>query len=359
MAVQDKTEAATPKRREDARRKGSVAKSVDLTGALVFLVCLYTCKTAGPYMMQNLTEIVRDSLSHLATREITEATIWSMAANYGVRSLLICAPVMLAGAAIGFGVNVAQVGLRTSAEAMAPDLKRMNPISGIARLFSMKGLVELVKSLLKVGVVGYVLYVFMREELPHMNNLADMPLSSSVSVVAGLCWRMLVKSTAVVIIIAIMDYGYQKWQFETNLRMTKQEIKDEARLQEGDPQIKGRIRQKQRQIARQRMMRDVPKADVIITNPTHIAVAIKYDAMSMSAPTVLAKGQRLMAQKIKEVAIANGVPIVENKPVARALYQAVEIGEQIPEDLFQAVAEILAYVYRISQRGGARRASAA
>ncbi len=350
--MQDKTEAATPKRREDARKKGNVAKSMDLNTALVLLVCLFVIRVSGPFMMQGITAILRDTLGNLSHVSITQDSIWSMTANYGIRSLLICAPVMLAAAAVGFSINVVQVGFMSSPQAMAPNLSKLNPITGTARLFSWKGLVELVKSVIKVGVVAYAVYTVLRAELPYLTKLADMSVETSLGQIGGVCWRMLMKACAAMAIIAILDYMYQRYQYEQGLKMTKQEVKDEYRLQEGDPQIKGRIRQKQRQMARQRMIKAIPKADVIITNPTHLAVAIQYDPEHMSAPTVVAKGQRLIAQKIKEIATANGIPIVENKPVARALYQAVEIGEQVPEELYQAVAEILAYVYRLSERSG-------
>jgi flagellar biosynthetic protein FlhB len=235
---------------------------------------------------------------------------------------------------------------------MVPDLNRMNPISGMAKMVSARGFVELLKSILKIFIVGYVVYVFLQAELPNFTKLAEMSLRDSVSVVALMCWRMMIKAAAAMAMIAIIDYGYQRWSFEQSIKMTKQEVRDEYKMQEGDPQLKGQIRQRQREMVKRRMMQNVPKADVIITNPTHYAVAIQYDPEKMGAPTVVAKGQRLVAQKIKDVAIANGVPIVENKPVARALYAAVEVGDQIPEDLYQAVAEILAYVFRISKKAG-------
>lgn len=359
MAMQDKTEAATPKRRTDARNKGNVAKSMDLNTAFVLLISLFVIKASGPFMMQNISAILRDTFSSASHFNLTQDVVWSLAANYGLRSLIICAPVMLAAGAVGFSINVMQVGFKSTPQAMAPNLNKLNPITGIARLFSWKGLVELIKSIVKVGIVGYVVYGVLKSEMPYLTRLADMSLEGSAGFIAGLCWRMLMRACAAMAIIAILDYMYQRYQYEQSLKMTKQEVKDEYRLQEGDPQVKGRIRQKQRQMARQRMMRDVPQADVIITNPTHLAVAIKYDVEHMSAPVVVAKGQRLIAQKIKEIAAANGVPIVENKPVARALYQAVEIGDQVPEELYQAVAEILAYVYRLSERSGRARRLAA
>ncbi len=359
MAVQDKTEAPTSKKREDARNKGSVAKSMDLNSALVLLVCLALIKSLASFFVQGLDSMLRDALAQLSNPELTQTRVLGLASDNGVKMLILCGPILAAAGAVGFATNVMQVGLKASPQSMAPDLNRMNPISGLAKMCSGRGFVELLKSVLKIFIVGYVVYAFLQAELPNFTKLADMALRDSVSVVALMCWRMMIKAGAAMAMIAIIDYGYQKWSFEQSIKMTKQEVRDEYKMQEGDPQLKGQIRQRQRDMVKQRMMQNVPKADVIITNPTHYAVAIQYDQEKMGAPTVVAKGQRLLAQKIKDVAIANGVPIVENKPVARALYAAVEVGDQIPENLYQAVAEILAYVFRISNKAGRVSHSAA
>ncbi|MCX6375791.1 MAG: flagellar biosynthesis protein FlhB [Armatimonadetes bacterium] len=335
MGVQDKTETATPKRREDARKKGNVARSMELNSALVLVVSLLVLRIAGPYMLQSMVGILRDTFSSLHTRGVSPETIFSLMTVYGVKSLMICLPIMLAAGAIGFSANVLQVGLQASTTAMSPDLNRMDPLKGMSKLVSWRGAVELVKSLIKVTAVGYVVYAFMREQFPHLWTLCDMSVLDSSSVIAGLCWRMIARACAVMVVIAILDFIYQRYQYELGIRMTKQEVKDEYKLSEGDPEVKGRIRQRQRQMARQRMMRDVPRADVIVTNPTHYAVAIMYEPEKMSAPTVVAKGQRLVAERIKEIAEAHGVPIVENPPVAQMLYKMVEIGRPIPEELYQ------------------------
>lgn len=352
MGVQDKTETATPKRREDARKKGNVAKSMELNSALVLVVSLLVLRIAGPYMLQSMVGILRDTFSSLHTRGVSPETIFSLMTIYGVKSLVICLPIMLSAGAIGFSANVLQVGLRASTTAMSPDLNRMDPLKGMSKLVSWRGAVELVKSILKVTAVGYVVYAFMREQFPHLWTLCDMSVRDSSSVIAGLCWRMIARACVVMVVIAVLDFIYQRYQYELGIKMTKQEVKDEYKLSEGDPEVKGRIRQRQRQMARQRMMRDVPRADVIVTNPTHYAVAIMYEPEKMTAPTVVAKGQRLVAQRIREIAEAHGVPIVENPPVAQMLYKMVEIGQTIPEELYQAVAEILAFVYRMSEKAG-------
>jgi flagellar biosynthesis protein FlhB len=221
-------------------------------------------------------------------------------------------------------------------------------------MVSMRSGVELIKSLLKVAIVGYVVYIFLRAEFPGMTKLSGLSPGAMGSAVGILCWRLVIRACAAMLIIAILDYMYQRLQFEQSIKMTKQEVKEEYKRSEGDPQVKGRIRQIQREMGKRRLAQDVAGAHVVITNPTQIAVAIKYDLENMEAPTVVAKGQRLLAQKIREIAEASGVPIVENKPIARLLYKVVEVGQQIPEELYQAVAEILAFVYRMGTKAGAR-----
>jgi flagellar biosynthetic protein FlhB len=235
---------------------------------------------------------------------------------------------------------------------MSPDMTKLDPFKGFIRMFSGRSVVELIKSVAKVGVVGYVMYNCMRTDYKQVMGLGDMSLQASGAIIAGMCYTMLQKACMVMLLIAGIDYAYQRYTHEMSLKMTKQEVQDEYKRSEGDPQIKGRIRQKQRDMVRLRMMQNVRTADVVVVNPTHFAVAIKYDPQKMAAPTVVAKGQRLVAQKIREIAESSGVPIVENIPVARTLYKLVEVGQAIPEELYQAVAEILAYVYRLNDKAG-------
>ncbi|HET6454771.1 MAG TPA: flagellar biosynthesis protein FlhB [Armatimonadota bacterium] len=354
MALQDKTEPATQRKREDARKEGKVAKSNDINSALVLLASMIIFKVAGPYIIGSFMAMTRETFAGLHTHAVGMDGLDSLLMPYAGRAALICLPLMIGLAVVSLTSNVLQVGLTVSAKSVAMDLNRIDPIKGIARLFSIRSAVEALKSIAKIAMVGIVVYSFLKRECPALIGLSDMPPSTAGGVIAGMCWRLLVKACAAMLVIAMVDYLYQRYAFEESIKMTKQEVKEEFKRSEGDPQIKARLRQRQREIARGRMVQAVPKADVIVTNPTHIAVALKYDPDEMNAPTVVAKGQRLLAEKIKAIAEAHGIPIVENKPIARLLYKTVEVGRQIPEDLYQAVAEILAYVYRLSKKIGQR-----
>jgi len=361
VALEDKTEAATPRKRDNVRQEGRVAKSADLTGALILLTSLLLLRVAGPYLMASISKIAVDTFSNLHCLVSEVENPRRLMVSYGLKSMMLCLPIAMVTAVVAVAANVLQVGLKVTPKAIAPDLSRLDPMKGLTRLVSWRSLIELSKSALKVSAIGYFVYDFMRKESRSFIDLAGMPPREMGGVLAGMCWRLLIRGCVVMLIIGLLDYLYQRVQFEHSIRMTKQEVKEEYKRLEGDPVIKGVIRQRQREMARRRMMQDVAKADVIITNPTHIAVALKYEAAKMTAPTVVAKGQRLLAERIKAVAEANRVPIVENRLMARLLYETVEIGRQIPADLFQAVAEILAYVYQLSEKAsglGYRRRAA-
>lgn len=350
MSLQDKTEAASPRRREEARKDGRVAKSTDLVSAVGLLFSLMLLKTAGPYLMEQLSNLLKQSLSNLHNTEVGIDTIQTLALSNGVQFFKLCLPIMAVTLTVGLAANVMQVGFRVTPKSIAPDFNKINPLKGLARMVSWRGVVELIKSAAKIGVVAYFVYAFLKTEYPVLIDLAGLTPKEMVDSVMMLSWRLVVRGCGVMLVIGILDYVYQRMQFEQSIKMTKQEVKDEFKRSEGDPQIKSRIRQRQHEIARRRMIHDVAKADVVITNPTHFAIAIRYDAKEMAAPVVLAKGQRLLALKIREVAESKGIPIVENPPVARLLYKTVEVGQPIPEELYQAVAEILAYVYQLSKK---------
>ncbi len=352
MAMQDKTETATPRRREDARNEGKVCKSADINSAVTLLMSLFVLKIAGPFLYEGLASISTKTFSTLHQQEIGPDQAQGMMMSYMMDGLRLCLPIMLGVGAVALASNVLQVGFKVTPKAIAWDSSRINPVKGIANLVSVRSSVELLKSIAKVTIVGVVVYLFLRQQMPGLIDLADMSVPAAASAIGGLCWQLLIRSCVVLGVIAVLDYIFQRFQYEQSLKMTKQEVKEEYRRTEGDPAIKGKVRQRQRELARSRMVEAVSRADLVLTNPTHYAVALKYDQAEMAAPTVLAKGQRLMAQKIKDIAAANGIPIVENPPVTRMIYKMVEVGGQIPEELYQTVAEILAYVYKLSERAG-------
>jgi flagellar biosynthetic protein FlhB len=350
MPDPDKTEKATPKRREEARKQGNVAKSTDLTGAITLLAGLFVIGMTGPSMVQRLGTGISTSLADGAHRDaVTRATIGDLLLTNGKNVLICLAPIVGACALTAILVTLAQVGIKPKTQALKPNWQRLNPQKGIKRIIGKDGLVELIKNIAKVSVVAYAV---LGSFLPHMTDYAAMvgvspiQLGSSIfSLVKGIAFR----ATFAYLLIGVIDFTYQKRHHETSLKMSKQEIKDESKGQDLPAEVKGAIRRRQRDQARARMMADVPTADVIVTNPTHFSVALKYDGKS-TAPTVIAKGQDLMALRIREIAADNEVPIVPDPPLARSLHDTVEVGQMIPEDLFHAVAQILAYVYRVAGR---------
>lgn len=341
----EKTEEPTAKKRADARKKGQVGRSQELNTAFVLLVGFFSLKLLWDSIYLSIATYTTYVFSNLNQTVDTENII-----RIFIGIIIVLAktafPIMLFIMVIGLAINFFQVGLNFSAESIEFKLDKLNPINGFGRIFSKRALVELAKSFFKIIVIGFFLYRFIHEQILAMPQFMFFDLTTSLSLVAEIIFHMAFIVIGVIMVMALMDYGYQKWQTTQDLKMTKQEVKDEMKQSEGDPQIKGKIRQKQRQMAMARMMKEVPKADVIITNPTHYAVALSYE-QGMVAPTVVAKGQDLVAQRIKEIGRDARVPIIENKPLARTLYAAVQVGDAVPHELYQAVAEVLAYVYRL------------
>ena len=344
----DKTEEPTAKKRADARKKGQVGKSQELNTAFVLLMGFFMLKLLWDSIYLNIADYTKYILSHPAQTVDTETVIQLF---LGIVELLAKTsfPIMLAIMFIGLGINFFQVGLHFNTEAMEPKLDKLNPINGFGRIFSKRALVEMLKSIFKIIVIGSALYVVLVDHVLSMPQFIFFGLENSLGQIADIIFNMAFKICGVIMVLGVLDLSYQKWQTTQDLKMTKQEVKDEFKQSEGDPQIKGKIKQKQRQMAMARMMQEVPKADVIVTNPTHFAVALEYHK-GMVAPRVLAKGQDLVAQRIKEIGREAGVAIVENKPLARALFASTEIGDSVPQELYQAVAEVLAYVYRLKHR---------
>ena len=351
FADPDKTEEATPHRKAEARKKGQVAKSADLNTVVVLLALFVILNYFGGWFYSEMVNYIRNTLSPAAlTKELTETNLGNIMLQHLIFFSRIFFPMGLGAMAIGITINYLQVGPIFTVEALKPKFSRINPLSGFQRMFGTHGLVELVKSIIKLIVVGYFAYSTIRDRISVLLHVFKQPPFDIAIIVWGILYQVALKVCTFLLVLALMDYFYQRWEYNKSLRMSKKEIKDEYKQMEGNPQIKNKIRQRQRQIASRRMMQDVPKADVVITNPTHLAIALSYDAATMSAPTILAKGEGFIAEKIKEIAIANDVVLVENRPLAQALYKTVEIGEIVPAKLFQAVAEVLAFIYRLKRK---------
>ena len=351
FADDDKTEEPTAKKRSDARKKGQVARSQELNAAFVLLIGFLTLRVLWEYIYDNIAQYTVYIYSHLA-QSVTIEGLMELFVGLMIILAKTVMPIMFAILAIGFAVNLYQVGFMITTETLEFNLEKLNPINGFGRFFSKRALVELFKSIFKIIVIGYFLYLYLKDQIPLLPQFLFFDLPQSLATIADIIFTMAFQVIGVIMLMAAADYSYQKWQMTQDLKMSKQEVKDEYKQTEGDPQIKGKIRQKQRQMAMQRMMSEVPKADVIVTNPTHLAIALRY-SKGMVAPLVVAKGQDIVAERIKQIAREHHIMIVENKPVARALYQAVEVGGVVPAELYQAVAEILAYVYRIKHRRAA------
>jgi flagellar biosynthetic protein FlhB len=345
---QEKTEKATSKKREEARNKGQVAISREVSSAMVLLASLGFFYFAGSWMFWNLAEVIARVFENVGTlrfNTIDDASIFSMEVLNRLLAILI--PFLLPLAVLGFAVNVVQVGLKFSTEAISPKFSKLNPISGMKRFVSLKSLVELVKSVLKLVFIGTIAYLLVKGDLKSFPLLVHQEVGQILVFIARVSLKICFFVCLAMIILSILDFLYQRWQHEQDLKMTKQEVKDEQKQTHGDPKVKSRIRSLQLEMARRRMMEAVPEADVVITNPTHFAIALKFKAEEMAAPRVLAKGAGHVAQRIKEIAAEHQVPVVEDKPLAQALYKMVELGDYIPAELYRAVAEVLAYVYRL------------
>ena len=347
----DKTEDPTPRRLSDARRKGQVVKSVELNAAIGLLVAAMLIQGPGSQMVQGISSIITDTFTNLVAPEITTTWLKEMAFRNILAFILPVGEIFLALMVTGIAITLLQTQFSLASERKVIDFSHVNPVSGLKRVFSIRGLFELAKSLLKLLVVGWVAYITLRDNAEVMLALAQMDLHSGIVTWMGLVSSLIWRVAAAYLVLAIIDYLYQRWDFMRNMRMTRQEVLDEYKQTEGDPLLRGRIRDQQRRAARRRMMAQVPKADVIITNPTHLAVAVQYDTKNMQAPNVLAKGAQFLAQRIVEIARNNYVPVIQNIPLARAMYKLVEIDKEIPPELFRAMAEVLAFVYRQKKKG--------
>ena len=346
-SFQERTERATPRRREKAREEGKVAKSTELNAAATIGIGIAALYAMGGHLADQTQQLMAYNLGNAATIALSDPTFYKVFVDNLMRFFVITMPFFIAMIVIALGANVAQVGFKISPKAMELKFEKLDLVKGLKRMFSLQSLVRMVRDVIKLAVVGLVAYWSIESEFASFFLLPDQTIAQLAAIMAFISLKIALKIGAIILVIAILDYTYQKYEFEKSIKMSKQELKDEFKETEGSPQIKSRVRQLQREMSRNRMMKAVPKADVVITNPTHLAIALKYDTEEGGAPEVIAKGERLVAQRIKEVAIANNVPVIEDKPLARALFKMCEVGQVVPATLYRAVAEVLAYVYRL------------
>ena len=349
----EKTEEATPKKLDDARKEGQVAKSQELATAVTLIALFGGLKVFSGIIASNFADSFGEYYNSIETYSKGGPFTSSYASafiNSAMGSILLsCLPMFAVAVVFAVIINVFQVKWQPTLKPLIPKFSKLNPINGFKRIFSMDKLVELLKAVVKIGLIAYLAYSELTDSAGLVNSLYDMDLFGAVAMIGGLVIDFGFRVAIIYVFIGLIDYIYQKFKFSKDMRMTKQEIKDEFKQTEGDPKIKGQIRQRMREASQRRMMQQLPEADVVITNPTHLACAIKYDKSRAEAPILLAKGADYLAQKIKEEAKKNNIPIVENKPLARMLYHNVELDEEIPEELYQMTAEVLAYVYSLKE----------
>lgn len=344
----ERTEKATEKRRRDARKKGQVAQSREIPSVLILITTLGVFYVAGSWILWNLQAFIGgiyQNIGSISFEEVSDVSAFALEIFERLFSILIV--IFLPIIIVGLAANLAQLGFEIHSDPMKLNLGKLNPISGMKKLASLKSFVELCKSLVKLIFIGLIAYIVIAKEMTLFPSLMQRAVGDILFFIGKIAFKICFFVCMALIVLAALDYIYQRWEYEQNLKMTKQEVKDERRQTEGDPKIKARIRSIQLEQAQRRMMASIPQADVVITNPTHLAVAIKFDAKEMIAPRVLAKGAGFIAERIKEIAKKHRVPIIENKPLAQAIYKMVDIGDYIPVELYRAVAEILAYVYRL------------
>ncbi len=353
----EKTEEPTPHRLREAREKGQIAKSKEITTAVLLLLSYFLFRYMGESMWKELSGMAYTILSLIP--HIAKEFSLSMVAYVlliGIRALAFTvAPIFALTFVAAIITESLQTGFVVAVDPLAPKLERINPQEGFKRIFSLQGLVETIKSILKIVIVFYIMFVAVREDLPYIVVLMDAHPWQALVLGGSIAYKAAMRVGAFYIIIAILDYFYRRFEYMRNLKMSRQEVKEEYKRLEGDPMVKQRIRDLQRQTAQQRMMAQVPQADVVMTNPTHVAVAIQYRAPKSKAPVVLAKGLRKVAAEIRRIAEEAEVPVVENEPLARSIYRTTDVGDQIPRELYQAVAEVLAYIYKRKREKEARK----
>lgn len=356
----DKSEEPTPHRLREAREKGQIAKSREITTAFVMLLSYVVFKYFGEFMWRELTAMFSSILEQIPNAKDFSLSFVGSIFLIGLRGLAFSvAPIFGIAFLAALMAEALQTGFLFSADPLSPKLERLNPMEGFKRIFSMQGLVELFKSLIKISIVFYIAWVAIRDDLPYLVVLGNAQPWDAIALGGSICYKIAIRVGMFFVGIAALDYLYRRWEYMRGLKMTRQEIKEEYKRLEGDPMVKQRMREMQRQVAYQRMMSSVPQADVVVTNPTHIAVALKYETQKMKAPLLLAKGERIIAEEIKAIAEEHDIPVVENEPLARSVYRTTKVGQDIPQELYQAVAEVLAYVYKKRRERATKRKAVA
>lgn len=349
----DKTEEPTAKRLQDARKEGQVAKSQELiSGAMLFMLFI-AIKLFGGYIANSFIKVFHRNYGYISVYSVETPEIGNLTSMFGramLDILLMTLPIFAFAIVIAVMLNIFQVKWKVTSKPLQPKFSRLNPVSGFKKIISMDKIFELIKSVAKIAVIFIVAYTTIMDEIESIKILYDLDLMQAVLYISDFVINMGIKISAVYLLIGFVDFIYQKLKFKKDMRMSKQEVKDEYKQQEGDPQVKGKIKSKMRESSMRRMMQKMPDADVVITNPTHFACAIQYDKEKAAAPVLIAKGADHLAQKLKDIAKEYDVPIVENKPLARMLYYNVEIDAEIPQELYQMTAEVLAYVYQLKNK---------
>jgi flagellar biosynthetic protein FlhB len=352
----EKSEEPTPHRLREAREKGQIAKSREITVAFVLLLSYFLFRYLGEFMWMNLTEAASVILNYIPEARNFNLMFAGYILLVALRALaLVVLPIFAIAFISTFIAEAMQTGFVFAADPLSPKIERLSPLQGFKKIFSLQGLVELVKSLIKIGIVFYIAWYAAKEELPFIVILVEAQPWDAIVLGGSIAYKIAIRVGMFYIGVAILDYFYRRWEYMKNLKMTRQEVKEEYKRLEGDPLVKQRMRDLQRQVAQQRMMASVPQADVVVTNPTHIAVALKYDAKKMRAPLLLAKGERKIAEQIRRVAEEHEISIVENEPLARSIYRTTKVNQDVPADLYQAIAEVLAYVYKIKRDRATRK----
>lgn len=345
----EKTEEASDARREEFRKRGQVAMTRELSTAIFFLVSAGLLYVTGRYFLQNIFDIFNKALGGELVQIVRDGHLTEIFSYVGYKIVILVSPLFLISLIIGIAAQVMQTGFLQVEDALTVNFNKLNPFNSLGRIFSLKGVVELLKSILKMSAIGVVLYLLLKSEIRQIPYVSGLSIEQMLTYLGSVLYKLLLGTGLFMLVLALADYFFQRWSLEKEMMMTKQEVKEEHKSRDGDPLIKARIRKVQKEIATRKMMTEIPKGDVVITNPTHIAVVLKYSD-KLPAPQLIAKGADYMAEKIKEVARQHNIPIIENKPLARTIFKTLKIGQVIPRELFVAVAEVLSYVYRLRRK---------